>query len=138
MGEGEIVFIDANIFLELFLGDIKANICADFLKQVKNGVRAMTSDFVIYSCIIQLERKVKLPEVIEKFILFIGELTNNLDILRPSFQEMLTALTISKKYNLDFDDGFIVSCMLDNGINTLVSLDKHFDEVEGILRVEPK
>ena len=41
------------------------------------------------------------------------------------------------KYKLDFDDSFVVACMIINGTKTLISLDKDFDNVKEIARKEP-
>ena len=68
---GEEIFIDANIFLEIFLKDKKAEECKSFLRslqeQERNGV---TTDFIIYSCILQVQNKLKNAEFIANTIIF--------------------------------------------------------------------
>ena len=48
----KIIFIDANIFLEVALGDKKTKECKKLLNNVNDGQsQAYTSDFIIYSCL---------------------------------------------------------------------------------------
>ena len=56
----EIVFVDANIFLEIALQDKRNEECKKFIKQIiDNKLKAYTSDFIIYICLIQLQFKSK-------------------------------------------------------------------------------
>ncbi len=136
MGKEEIVFIDANIFLELILNDKKADICEIFLRKVENEeIIAKTSDFILYTCLIKIEDKLKSKQSMQKFISSINEL--GLDIIRPSLKEIDEAIKISEKYKLDFDDSLVVSCMINNNIKRLISFDKDFDKIKIIKRTEP-
>ena len=55
---GEEIFIDANVFLEIFLDDEKADDCIDFLNLLTPaGNYGVTTDFILYACIIHIERK---------------------------------------------------------------------------------
>ncbi len=136
MGKEEIVFIDANIFLELILNDKKADICEIFLRKVENGeITAETSDFILYTCLIKIEDKLKSKQPMQKFISSINEL--GLDIIRPSLKEIDEAIKISEKHKLDFDDSLVVSCMVNNNIKKLISFDGDFDKVKIIKRIEP-
>lgn len=137
MGETELVFVDTNIFLEVALEDAKNDQCELFLRRLaRQEISAITSDFVLYSCLIQIERRYKNPKVIRDFFLSINEL-KGLTIVRPSFKEMYGAVAVAEKYKLDFDDSFVVACMILNGVTTLISLDKDFDRVKEIIRKEP-
>ena len=137
MDQREIIFIDANIFLEFMLGDKNAAICENLLKRIKNkDFIAKTSDFIIYACLLQIRRKLNSNRTMHDFILLINELSN-LEIIRPSLNEMYGAITISEKYKLDFDDSLVVSCMVNNEIKSLISLDKDFDKIHLIKRKEP-
>lgn len=135
---GEVVFVDANIFLEVILKDEKNEACKSFLNEVISGqIKAVTSDFLIYASLLQIQYKSKNSELMKEFLVFIDNL-NFLEIIRPSLVTMDNAVSLSKQHNLDFDDALIVACMRSKNINVLVSLDKHFDKVEGMVRVEPK
>lgn len=133
----KIKFIDANIFLEIILDDEKSEQCKSFLTKIKNDdIKALTTDFLIYSCLLQIQYKIKSQEKMKQFLSFINEL-KGLKIIRPSINEMYKACIISKKYNLDFDDSLVVSAMINNNCKYLVSLDNHFDKISIINRIEP-
>ncbi len=70
-------------------------------------------------------------------MIFIKDL-KGLEIVRPSLSEIYNSLKISKKYNLDFDDSLVVSSMMNHNLKTLISLDKDFDQVREIKRIEPR
>ena len=133
---GEEVFIDANIFLEIFLKDSKSEECKKFLKSLQEeDVISITSDFIIYSCIINVQNNLKNAESVKNSIVFFNNLSN-LRIIRPSFDEFYSAVGIINSYKLDFDDSLVVACMRNYGIKELASLDKHFDKVKGIERIK--
>ena len=137
MDTEKVVFIDANIFLEVILDDEKSTSCETFLKKVLNQeILAKTSDFIIYTCLLQIQQKLKSRELMNRFILFINEL-KGLEIIRPSLKEMYNAAKISEKHNLDFDDSLVISRIIANDIKTLISFDKHFDKIKSIDRKEP-
>ncbi len=130
-------FIDANIFLEVELGDNRSEECKKFLTKVlEKKINAYTSDFLLYTSILQIETKLKSREKMEDFIVFISNL-ENLEIIRPNLDTIKVATDIAKKYNMTFDDGLIVACMRANDIKKLVSLDTDFDDVKEIERIEP-
>ena len=136
MGE-KIVFIDANIFLELMLDNTRADEWEDFFNKLRDqSFRAITTDFIIYSCLLEIKFKLKSIDFMKKFVLFINEL-QNLSVYRSSFGEIYYALDLSLKYGLDFDDSLIVSVMNSNELTEIVSFDKHFDKVREIKRKEP-
>lgn len=130
-----VVFIDANIFLEIFLKDTKSEQCKTFLRSLteKNTI-AITTDFIIYTCLIQVQNKLKDTAALKKVILFFNSLPP-LRIVRPSLEEMYTAIECMEQYKLDFDDSLVVTCMKYHKITNLISLDKHFDKVKEIKRV---
>ncbi|HLC60163.1 MAG TPA: type II toxin-antitoxin system VapC family toxin [Candidatus Nanoarchaeia archaeon] len=133
---GEEIFIDANIFLEIFFDDAKAEVCEKFLKSLNADEKiGYTSDFLIYACIIVMENKYKDTKRMENALIFFKNCPN-LKIVRPSFDELNYAIEISKIEKLDFDDSLVVACMRNYGIKGLASLDRHFDKVKGIEKVK--
>ena len=128
------VFIDANIFLEIALQDAKKEACKQLLTQLPSN-SCSTSDFILYTCLLQLEKRTHRSQHLKNFLQFIQILSYQ--ILRPSQTEMRRAIEYMTLYQLDFDDALVVSCMHHNGIKTLLSLDKDFDRVKGIKRIEP-
>lgn len=131
----QMIFIDANIFLEIALSDKKSENCKRLLSDVNNGqFQAYTSDFIIYSCLLQIQYKTKDSGLMKDFILFVNSLSN-LTVLRPSLSDMTKAVEYKDKYKLDFDDSLVVSAMINNGIETLITLDADFNKVS-IIRVK--
>ena len=133
----KIIFIDANIFLEIALGDRKSESCKKLLTDVSSGqFQAYTSDFIIYSCLLKIKYKTKDSTLMKNFILFVNSL-NNLTVLRPSLSDMTRAVEYRDKYKLDFDDSLVVSSMVNNGIETLITLDADFNKISIIKINQP-
>ena len=130
-------FIDANIFLEIMLEDKNADRCFAFFDNMNNeDTEIATSDYIIYTGLLQIESKIRSLKLMEEFIYYINNL-KNLRIIRPSIKVIYNSLSISDKYKLDFDDALIISIMIENNIKELVSFDKDFDRVSIINRIEP-
>lgn len=128
---GEEVFVDANIFLEILLKDTKSEECKDYLKSMEG---AFTTDFVLYSCLLIVQKSLKNLQSMKDAVVFFNNLPN-LKILRPSFDELHSAIGVIGSEKLDFDDSLVVACMRSYGIKKLASLDRHFDKVKGIERI---
>lgn len=133
----EVVFLDANIFLEVLLRDANHQACRELFNAILAGeVQACTSDFILYSCLLQIHAKAKDPRLMEKFVLFLNS-TPHLHIARCSLSEMAAAISCMERYRLDFDDALVVSAMAHRNIDTLVSFDRDFDSVPIIKRRAP-
>ncbi len=131
---GEEIFIDANIFLEIFFDDAKAEECERLLKSLEISGTTFTTDFLIYACLLAIENRFKDYKKLENALIFFRSYSN-LRVLVPSFDELHYAIKITSAEKLDFDDSLVVACMKSNGITKLASLDKHFDKVRGIHRI---
>lgn len=130
-------FIDTNVFLEVEFKDPRWQESKNFLYKIENGeIEAVISDFIVYSCILEIEAKTKSAERIRKFIKGL-QLISGLSIFHPTYVELLNALNFMKKNDLDFDDALVVSSMIANKIRVLVSFDTDFDRVKEIKRVGP-
>ncbi|MBI2138433.1 type II toxin-antitoxin system VapC family toxin [Candidatus Woesearchaeota archaeon] len=137
MGDEEVVFVDANIFLEFALLGKESERCKAFLLKIKEGeLLAMASDFIVYTCLLPIQWRLKSTDEMRKFIIFLYNLAG-LQIYKPTTQNLFDAIAVAEKHSLDFDDALIVSCMKCNGISKLMSFDRHFDNIEGIERMEP-
>ncbi len=131
-------FVDANIFLEVLLKDIKWEEAAGYLEKLSSGrVRAFTSDFIIYSIILQIEEKKKSSESVRDFAIFLGNM-KGLRIARFTPGILINAVSIMEKHSLDFDDSLQAAFMHTLGIKEIVSFDSHFDKMGGIKRIEPR
>ena len=133
---GEEIFIDANIFLEIFLKDSKSEECKAFLNSLQERDRqALTTDFILYSCILQIQNKLKSVDSIKNAIIFFNSYPN-LKVIRPAIYDIFSAVEIIEKEKLDFDDSLVVACMRTYGIEKLASLDRHFDKIRNIERIK--
>ena len=130
------IFIDANIFLEVALENNKKEACKNYLEQLlRQEIPLYTTDFILYTCLLQLERQTKDPERMKNFLQFIHHLP--IEILHPDLAENYFAIECKAKHKLTFDDALILSTMTHRGIPTLLSLDKDFDRIKTIQRIEP-
>lgn len=130
-------FIDANIFLEVELDDKRSEECKSlFLDIYKNNVRCITSDFIVYACLLQIEGKASVGGM-HNFIKFLDNMSG-IEVHSPAYQVLYDAVGMMEKYGLDFDDSLVVSTMLAAGVKQLVSFDRHFDKVKEIKRMEPR
>ncbi|MBS3097022.1 type II toxin-antitoxin system VapC family toxin [Candidatus Woesearchaeota archaeon] len=133
---GEEVFIDANIFLEIFLENEKADNCEFYLKSSAGKNQTITTtDFIIHSCLLTILRKTNSLELARNALVFFSNLYQ-LKIIVPSIDDLSNALDLMGQRNLDLDDSLVVACMNGHGITELASLDRHFDKVKGIKRIE--
>ncbi len=129
---GETVFIDANIFLEIFLKDSKAEKCEQFLKKLQEeGRAAVTTDFIIYSCLLVVQNNSKNGKIMRNVISFFNSYPP-LRIIRPSLEDCYHAIGLMEAKNLDFDDSLVVACMARYEIEELASLDRHFNKIKEI------
>ncbi len=134
---GEIVFIDANIFLELALENEKSSDCQQFFYNLNNSsTMGITTDFIIYTSLLQIYRKLHSQDRMKRFLTILDNMPR-LEIIRPTLYEMALAIDYMARYKLDFDDALVVSCATYNKIQTIVSFDKDFDKVKEIKRIEP-
>jgi len=132
---GYLYFIDANIFLEIELEDARKEQCKKFFKRiVDDKEKAIISNFIMYSILLELAKKTTIKKA-KDFLIFLE--AAEIEIFTPSIEIILKALDKMKEYKLDFDDALVVSCMISNKIKKLVSFDKHFDKIKEIERIEP-
>ena len=125
------MFIDANIFLEIFLKDKNYERCKRFiLNLMKKNAVFYTSDFVVYSCMLIIYNKLGSVQHLRNFLIFINSI--KISVIRPGLKDMFKAAEFIEKYKLDFDDALVVGCMTENGIKELASYDCDFDKVKEI------
>ena len=114
---------DTNIFLEILLGDSKADICSSFIS--KNRGDLYITDFSINSIGVVTNRLGK----IELFEIFLRDILPHVHIARLaefSYEELVEAI---KEKGLDFDDAYQFIAAKEYDL-TLVTLDKDFRKIE--------
>jgi len=126
------LLIDANVFIELFLGQEKAEECERFLEKVSSGeLEAIVSKFTIHA----IEAILNDSTLILTFLRNIqGSL--GLNVYETSMEDEMAASMLMDKVKLDFDDTVQYYLAKKLGVKAIVSYDKHFDKVD-IKRKEP-
>ena len=130
--------IDANIFLELELGQSRSSECKEFLSQVARGrIKAVTTDFILDSVALVMEDKRSPPKDIRKFFVSLA-LYNGLSIYSLDLKDRIVASEEMIRERLDFDDSTSIAAMRRLKIKDIVSFDKDFDGAKALTRVEPR
>ena len=125
------LLVDANVFLELFLGRGRADECERFLWKVSSGKLESVVKFTIYA----IEGVLNDSELILAFLRNVqGSL--GLDVYETSAEEEMAAAMLMDKIKLDFDDTVQYYLAKKLGVEAIVSYDRHFDAVD-IKRKEP-
>lgn len=124
-------FVDANIILRYLLGDPEAEKIEKIFQKRKE---IYVADIVI-------------AEVIWTFTSFYNWKKDKFiprlkTFLTPEFikadKKLLNrALDIYAKYNIDYIDAYLVASMKKKKVKFIYSLDKHFDKIPGVRRIEP-
>jgi len=120
------ILVDANIFLELFLGQEKAEDCEKFLQKVSNGeLEAVVSKFTVHA----IEAVLNKSELILAFLRNIQDLLG-LNVYDTSTEDEMAASMLMDKIKLDFDDAVHYYLAKKLGVEAVVSYDKHFDKTD--------
>ena len=129
--------IDANVILRYLTSDVpdQAKQAEELLKKVEEGNEdVFLPDIVLADIIWVLEGYYKQTrEDIREWltaILSLQGLTNS------DKNVALNALDIYVDKRVDWSDAFIASQMLQRKITEIYSFDKHFDRIDGIIRVD--
>lgn len=132
------MFIDANIFLEIQLGQSRSQECKIFLERADAGeLRAFTSDFIVDSIVIIMENKgVRISRIL-RFLLALMA-SKGISIYNHPFTDRIFATEVMLKSGLTFDDSMVAVALKSLETERVVSFDTHFDDLKGIKRVEPK
>ena len=130
-------FIDANIFLEVLLKQKRTQECKAYLRRVKTGVvTALTTDFIVDTISIIMDDAGCKPAQLRKFQLSLLKY-EGLTLYDLTMADRVAATKHMEKHNPDFDDATVYAAMTITGTRELVSMDRKFDKIEGITRIEP-
>ena len=126
--------IDTNIFLEILLAQEKKDECIALLKEIENGnISAAVTKFSIHSIEV-IMGNYKLTNELRIFLESLSEL-KSLHIYSTNISDEINAID-EMELGLDFDDALQVSAA--RALNTeIISFDKHFNNLEGIKRLNP-
>jgi len=133
----ENMLIDANIFLELFLDQEKADLSENFLNEVSSGKKtAFISSFTVDAVVITLVRKGVTLKTILSFLNGILQ-SSGLKVFQLSIQGRISSLRWMREYGLDYEDSITLQSAVSIRSEEILSFDKHFDKIKEIKRVEP-
>jgi uncharacterized protein len=133
-------FLDANIILRYLTRDDpeKAERCLALLQSAEqDDVALTTSEAIIAEVVYVLSspRLYNLPrERIRELLLPVLNLRG---LKLPSRQLYNRALDIYATYRIDFEDALAIAHMEQQGMTAIISDDRHFDQWEGVERIEP-
>jgi predicted nucleic acid-binding protein len=129
--------IDANIFLEVELGQKKGEPARKLLKRFENGeLTGYITDFHIDAIVIVMENYNKTGKDIAIFLSSLLKYSG-LSIIDISLSSKINSTEIMEMYDLDFDDALICQCMKEKNLKKLISYDAHFDKIGFIDRLTP-
>jgi predicted nucleic acid-binding protein len=130
--------VDANVFLEVALGQQKANACEGVLRKFQRGeLEGIVLDFAIDTIVIVMENYGKEWDDIRAFLSgFLGY--KGLRVCSSTLLDKIKATNHAKNLDLDFDDALAFQAMKTNEITNVISYDKDFDAVPGIRRLLPE
>ena len=126
------LLIDTNIFIELMLGQEKADECEKFLNKVSKGeLEGVITKFTVHA----VEALLNHPDLI---LTFLRNVQNSLGLIvyETSLEDEMAVSMLMDKVKLDFDDALQYYVAKKLGVEAIVSYDKHFD-VTDIPRKEP-
>ena len=126
------LLIDTNIFIELMLGQEKADECEKFLNKVSKGeLEGVITKFTVHA----VEALLNHPDLI---LAFLRNVQNSLGLIvyETSLEDEMAVSMLMDKVKLDFDDALQYYVAKKLGVDAIVSYDKHFD-VTDIPRKEP-
>lgn len=130
--------INSNIFLELILGQARADECEAFLAEVEEGSReAVITDLTLDSILIAMEHRGRDASDLAKFILSISSY-RGLKMYWLSLVDRFHAVAHMDRLGLDFEDSTVLETCLRLKAEGIVSFDRDFDGVEGVRRIEPR
>ena len=128
-------YIDSNIFIHNLIGDSRlGDVSERYLEDVAKGKEiAATSVHTMIEIYAFLKGK-RLSE--QKISTILSEINRHGVILRSFEPEFLVEALPMVKRVWKFGDAIHLNTMRKNGINEIVTDDRHFDGVEGILRID--
>jgi len=130
--------VDANIFLEVELGQRKADACGKVLRRFHRGeLEGVVLDFAVDTIVVTMENYGKNWSEIRTFLSsLLGY--KGLLIHFSTLLDRIIATNYMKNFGLDFDDALALGAMKENGIGNIISYDKDFDTVSGVKRILPE
>jgi predicted nucleic acid-binding protein len=126
------ITIDTSIFVEMILAQERADDCRLLFDFVAEGeIEAIVSHFAIHAIEVMFPPEKQLSEFLEAI-----ESSKGLKVYDTSLIDEKQVALLSKKTGLDFDDSIQLYVAKVTSSSTIVSFDRHFDNLD-IPRSEP-
>ncbi len=128
----DLVLIDTNIFLELFLNQNNAIDCEELLQRIWEGKqRAVVTHFSVHAVEAILKNG-------EPLVMFARNIENSagMRVYETTIEDEIAIAILSDKIGMDFDDALQYYVAKKIGVGAIVSFDRHFDKLN-IPRIEP-
>jgi predicted nucleic acid-binding protein len=131
------MLIDANIFLEFFLQQKRADDSLAILEKLGKGeMKAYVSHFTIDSVLLIMHQNRCSHKELNTFLQNIIN-SKGISLYHANLNDRFLAITLMEKYNLDYEDALTLRCALSVGSKEILSFDKDFDTINEIKRIEP-
>lgn len=136
-------FLDANVFIYAYVKP-KRELTAEekaikrkareVMRRVNGGEKVITTVVHLSEIVNVMEKSVP-AAVVSRLLrgILSAENIRTLDVSRGDY---LTAADISRSHRIGVNDALAVIKMAEAGVSEIYSFDKHFDGIEGIVRVE--
>lgn len=127
--------IDTNIFLEAILERKNKKECLALLRMIDRGeIKAFATTFTIHSIEVIMDHAGE-PQALRTFLKSISGF-KGLSVYNTTIDDELNVID-EMGTSLDFDDALQSSVAKKLNLR-IVSFDRHFDGIEGLLRLRPK
>lgn len=131
-------FLDTNILLRHLLRDVpeQSMRCTAYLDRIERGeLKVRTADTVIFEVVFTLQRTHKRPRVdIAAALLPLIELPG---IVLPNKRRFRQVFDLYVRLNIAFADAYHAVLMEGLRLTEVVTFDREFDRIPGIVRREP-
>jgi len=128
--------LDTNIFLEIMLSRSQKGSCRWLLNALREGEETgIVTDFSVYSIMVIMSSLGKLTQL-KAFLMSLCAY-RGLSVYTTTLLDKVRAIDVCLEKTLDVDDSIQYSAALANGVEGIVSFDKHFDGLK-VPRVEPQ
>ena len=132
-----LIFIDANIFLEVELEQKQAEECKELLTFLETAPPcAWINSFLVFSMVLTIQHKTQNNEKAQKLVEILNSY-QGLAVYSPNLSTIHNAISEQVRNNLDFDDGLVIACMKELGIQDIVTYDNHFGALTEITKISP-
>jgi len=131
------MLIDANIFLEVLLGQKNAEKCRLFLGDIASGKKqGILSTFSVDSIVLSMLKNGVDKEEVK---LFLNNLLKykGMQFYQPKIRDRINCFSLIEIYGLDYEDAIVLQSAISSDSKEILSFDTDFNKVKEIKRIEP-